>query len=191
MMSWLGAKLVRHTMKELNAGNIKPTLRMDARDVELTFPGPSSFSGVYKGKKEIRTWLERFVQIGVQIFADEVILKGLPWRQTVCVRGHDHVDSPDGERVYENRYVIWGQLRCGEAQALRGLRGHTQAGRARRVAGASRAALEGRLMPRTACRLADAFPHVRLDEVPDSYVLMPIDRPEVLARELGDFISGE
>ena len=35
---------------------------MDARDVELTFPGPSSFSGVYKGKKEIRTWLERFVR---------------------------------------------------------------------------------------------------------------------------------
>ena len=43
-----------------------------------------------------------------------MILKGLPWRQTVCVRGHDHVDSPDGERVYENRYVIWGQLRWGK-----------------------------------------------------------------------------
>jgi ketosteroid isomerase-like protein len=114
MLSWLGGKLLRYTMRELNAGNIKPTLRMDARDVELTFPGPSSFSGVYRGKQEVRAWLERFVRLGIQIFADEVILTGFPWRQTVCVRGHDYLDSPEGERVYENRYVIWGQLRWGK-----------------------------------------------------------------------------
>jgi ketosteroid isomerase-like protein len=113
MLSWLGAKLIRRNMKLLNEGKVKPTLRLDARDVELTFPGESSFSGVIKGKRELRAWLERFVRIGVQIFADEVILKGFPWRQTVCVRGHDYVDSPEGERVYENRYVIWGQLRWG------------------------------------------------------------------------------
>jgi len=38
-----------------------------------------------------------------------VVIKGFPWRQTVCVRGHDHLRA-DGELVYENRYVIWGQL---------------------------------------------------------------------------------
>lgn len=113
MQSWLGRKLLRSTMKELNAGNIQPTLRMDARDVELTFPGDSSWSGVFRGKKQLRPWLERFVQTGLQIAADEVIVKGFPWRTTICVRGTDHLDTPAGERVYDNRYVIWGHLRWG------------------------------------------------------------------------------
>jgi ketosteroid isomerase-like protein len=100
-------------MTALNAGNPKPTLRMDARNVELTFPGDSSWSGVIKGKKQVRAWLERFCRVGLQIFADEVIVKGAPWRTTICIRGHDHLDGPDGERVYENRYVIWGRLKWG------------------------------------------------------------------------------
>ena len=113
MQSWLGKKLVRYTMRNLNAGNVKPTLRMDARDVELTFPGDNSWSGVLKGKRELRAWLERFARVGLQIAADEVIVKGLPWRTTIAIRGTDHLDAPDGERVYENRYVIWGQLKWG------------------------------------------------------------------------------
>ena len=114
MQSWLGKKLIRYTMAQLNAGNIKPTLRLEARDVELTFPGESSFSGVIKGKKQMRAWLERFARLGIQIFADEVVVKGWPWRTTFCVRGTDHCDAPNGERVYENRYVMWGQLRWGK-----------------------------------------------------------------------------
>src|SRR5258708_804765 len=102
MQSWIAARVLRYTMRELNAGNIKPTLRMEARDVELTFPGRSSFSGVIRGKKEVHAWLERFAALGMKIFADEVILKGFPWRATVCVRGYDYLDAPDGERVYEN-----------------------------------------------------------------------------------------
>jgi pimeloyl-ACP methyl ester carboxylesterase len=47
------------------------------------------------------------------------------------------------------------------------------------------------MRPANGRRLADAFPNARLIEVPDSYVLMPIDQPEVLARELGDFVSAE
>jgi ketosteroid isomerase-like protein len=113
MQSWLAKKLLRYVMAQLNAGNIKPTLRMDARDVELTFPGHNSWSGVIKGKREVRAWLERFTRVGLQIFADEVVVNGFPWRQTVCVRGHDYCDAPDGERVYENRYVIWGRLKWG------------------------------------------------------------------------------
>jgi ketosteroid isomerase-like protein len=113
MQSWLAGKLVRYTMRRLNAGDIKPTLRLDARDVELTFPGDNSWSGVKRGKREVQQWLERFVRVGLQIFADEVIVKGLPWRTTIVIRGHDQCDGPDGERVYENRYVIFGHLRWG------------------------------------------------------------------------------
>jgi pimeloyl-ACP methyl ester carboxylesterase len=47
------------------------------------------------------------------------------------------------------------------------------------------------MRPANGRRRAEAFPNARLVEVPDSYVLMPIDQPQVLARELGDFAPGE
>jgi ketosteroid isomerase-like protein len=114
MQSWLGKTLLGYTMRKLNAGDVKPTLRMDAADVELTFPGDSSWSGVFRGKEQVRAWLERFVRVGLHIAADEVVLQGFPWRQTICIRGTDHLDAPGGERVYDNRYVIWGHLRWGK-----------------------------------------------------------------------------
>jgi ketosteroid isomerase-like protein len=113
MQSWLGKKLVDHQLQALRDGNPKPTLRMDARSVEMRFPGESSWAGLIRGKKAHKAWLERFCATGLQIFADEVIVKGLPWRSTICIRGTDHLDSADGERVYENRYVIWGHMRWG------------------------------------------------------------------------------
>ena len=58
-------------------------------------------------------WLERFVRTGLQIFPDEVVVKGFPWRMTICVRGTDYLRSAEGEMVYENRYVIWGHARWG------------------------------------------------------------------------------
>ena len=53
MQSWLGKKLVDHQLAALRAGNIKPTMRMDSREVELTFPGDNSWSGVYRGRDEV------------------------------------------------------------------------------------------------------------------------------------------
>ena len=49
----------------------------------------------------------------MQTFPDEVVVKGFPWHQTVCVRGTDHLRSKAGELVYENRFVIWGHLSWG------------------------------------------------------------------------------
>ncbi len=114
MLSWLAHKLVSHNMRRLNAGDPGPTLRLDAEDVRFRFPGDSSWSGEFRGKRELRPWLERFARVGLQIFADEVVVKGWPWRQTICIRGHDHLRSPDGELVYENRYVIWGRMAWGK-----------------------------------------------------------------------------
>jgi pimeloyl-ACP methyl ester carboxylesterase len=49
---------------------------------------------------------------------------------------------------------------------------------------------DDRLMrPENGRRLADAFPNSRLVEIPDSYVLMPIDQPAALAGALRDFIA--
>jgi ketosteroid isomerase-like protein len=110
MQSWLGGKVIRWMLGRLNRGDVRSVVRLDAPDVELVFPGENSWAGVIRGREEHRKWLERFARVGLQIFADEVIVKGLPWRSTVCIRGHDTCDGPDGERVYDNRYVIWGRL---------------------------------------------------------------------------------
>jgi ketosteroid isomerase-like protein len=113
MLSWLAKKMIARNMERASAGDIGPTLRMDAEDVRFRFPGDSSWATELQGKEQLERWLRRFAEVGIQIRPDEVVLKGFPWRQTICIRGTDHLDSPSGERVYENRYVIWGRLSWG------------------------------------------------------------------------------
>lgn len=114
MLSWLGRLMISRNMAKARDGDIEPTLRMDAEDVRFRFPGDSSWATELEGKEELRRWLERFADVGIQIFPDEVVLKGFPWKQTICIRGTDHLDSTEGERMYENRYVIWGRLAWGK-----------------------------------------------------------------------------
>ena len=114
MLSWLAGKMIARNMKSIRAGDAGPTLAMDAEDIRFAFPGKSSFAPGATGKPELELWLERFVEIGLQIHPDEVVLKGFPWRQTICVRGNIHLDDPDDGRVYENRYVIWGHISWGK-----------------------------------------------------------------------------
>lgn len=113
MLSWLGKKLIAHNMRRASEGEIGPLLRMDAADIRFRFPGDNSWAGVVHGKAELEAWLRRFAAVGIQIWPDEVVLKGFPWNQTICVRGRNCLESPEGKRVYENRYVIWGQIRWG------------------------------------------------------------------------------
>jgi ketosteroid isomerase-like protein len=113
MLSWLAKKMIARNMARASAGDIGPTLKMDAEDVRFRFPGDSSWATELQGKEQLEPWLRRFADTGLQISPDEVVLKGFPWRQTICIRGTDHLDSPEGERVYENRYVIWGRLAWG------------------------------------------------------------------------------
>jgi ketosteroid isomerase-like protein len=114
MLSWLGRLLISQNMRKARDGKIEPTLRMDAEDVRFRFPGDSSWATELEGKEDLRRWLERFADVGLQIYPDEVILQGFPWKQTICIRGTDHLDAPDGQRVYENRYVIWGRISWGK-----------------------------------------------------------------------------
>jgi ketosteroid isomerase-like protein len=100
-------------MARLRAGDYRPLLRLDARDIRFRFPGDNSWAGEIRGKQELERWLQRFVDVGIQIFPEEVVAKGPPWNMTLCVRGTDHLKSPEGETVYENRYVIWGRMAWG------------------------------------------------------------------------------
>ncbi len=114
MFSWLAEKMIARNMKAIRAGDTGPTTAMYADDVRFYFPGKSSFAPGAESKVELEAWLGRFTEIGLQIHPDQVILKGFPWRQTICVRGHIHLDDPAEGRVYENRYVIWGRLAWGK-----------------------------------------------------------------------------
>jgi ketosteroid isomerase-like protein len=118
MLSWLSKKVISFVMGRTRKGDIRPTLLLDAPDVELTFPGANSWSGVFRGKGSHEKWLERFAAIGIQIYPDEVVAGGFPWRTIVCVRGRDFLHDDRGNLVYENRYVIWGRLAWGRMKEL-------------------------------------------------------------------------
>ena len=114
MLSWLAGKMIARNMKSMRAGDPGPTLAMDADEIKFTFPGESSFAPGAGNKRELEQWLERFVSLGLQIYPEEVVLKGFPWRQTICVRGNIHMDDAEDGRVYANRYVIWGRIAWGK-----------------------------------------------------------------------------
>ena len=113
MQSWIVAQLVKRMMAGLRRGDYSLVLRLDADDVVLRFPGDSSWGGEFRGRDGHEAWLRRFVDAGLQIYPDEVVAKGFPWRMTMCVRGHIDLVSPEGEKVYDNRYVLWGLVRWG------------------------------------------------------------------------------
>jgi hypothetical protein len=111
MLSWLAKKMLARDMSRLSAGDYSSQLKRVAEDVR--FPGRSSWATELQGKDELARWLERFVRVGLQIAPDEVVVKGPPWRTTLSVRGTIHLNSPAGEKVWENRYVIWGRMSWG------------------------------------------------------------------------------
>jgi hypothetical protein len=113
MLSWLAKKLLAHDMARLRAGDYRPQLRRVADDVRFRFPGSSSWATELQGKEDLERWLQRFVRVGLQIFPDEVVVKGPPWNTTLVVRGPIYLKSPAGETVWENRYVIWGRMSWG------------------------------------------------------------------------------
>ena len=116
MISWLSKQLISRVMRAARAGNIGPTLMLDADTVRFVFPGDNSWSGTFDGKPEHRRWLERLVRVGVKTEPDEVSASGFPWNMTVAIRGRSWWDSPAGDRIYSNRFVIWGKLRWGKLQ---------------------------------------------------------------------------
>ena len=112
MWSWVAKRLLERNMARLNAGDMRPLTRLYAKDVRFRFPGDSSWACEIDNKADLERWLQRFIDTGLQIFPDEVVAQGPPWNTTLCVRGRDHLDR-DGERLYDNRYVIWGRMRWG------------------------------------------------------------------------------
>jgi len=116
MISWPTKQLLSWVMRRTRNGDIRPTLALDAPDMSFVFPGRNSWSGSYHGRDAHRRWLERLVRVGVKTDVDEVVAGGRPWNMTACIRGRSWRDTPAGERIYENRFVIWAHLRWGRVK---------------------------------------------------------------------------
>jgi ketosteroid isomerase-like protein len=114
MFSMLARRVISWVMARTRAGEVRPTLTLDAEDVRFVFPGDNSWSGAFNGREEHQRWLERLVRVGVMTEPDEVAVSGFPWNMTICIRGRSWRDASSGERVYDNRFVIWGHLRWGK-----------------------------------------------------------------------------
>lgn len=117
MQSWLGKRVLSYAMGRLRRGNVRPLLLLYHQNVRFSFPGRNSWSGVLHGKRNVEQWLRRLADVGLQNVPDEVVVQGMPWNTTVCVRGHDYLDTAEEGCVYENRYVIWGHMAWGRLRS--------------------------------------------------------------------------
>lgn len=117
MLAWVTKKLLSYVMSRERQGDVRPALMLYRDDVQFVFPGSNSWSGHYDGKAEVRRWQERLVRVGVKTDVDEVAVSGFPWNTTVAVQGHSWWDNAGGERIYDNRFVIWCRLRWGKMAA--------------------------------------------------------------------------
>ena len=115
MLSWLAGKMIARNMKcDPGRGHRADRWRWTTTTSGSPFPATAPSRRARATSGSWRPWLDRFVSLGLQIYPDEVVLKGFPWRQTICVRGHIHLDDPEDGRVYDNRYVIWGRIVWGK-----------------------------------------------------------------------------
>ena len=114
MLSYPVFRLISWVMARGRAGDIRPTLLMDDNNVRFVFPGSNSWSGTFNGKPEHQRWLERLVRVGVKTDPTRSRSAASRGRCGVVIRGRSWWDNSAGERIYENRFVIWGHLRWGK-----------------------------------------------------------------------------
>jgi ketosteroid isomerase-like protein len=114
MLSWLAGIVLRRTIRRVNEGDIGPMLSSYADDAVLVFPGDSSWGGEHRGRDAIEAFLRRFVRVGLQFEAHEIVVSGWPWNAHLWVRFSDRARAPDGAVVYENHGVIYAKTRWGK-----------------------------------------------------------------------------
>ena len=121
--------LVRRNIRLMSEGNYQPTLAMFAPDATLVFPGDNSWARMYRepaksqeafvthrGRVEIEAFLQRFVEQGIVMHVDDILVNGPPWNTRAAVRVHHGIVDAQGNETYTNRAVlmvrtVWGKIR--------------------------------------------------------------------------------
>ncbi len=119
--------LVRSSIGRLNRGQPELLLKLAAPDAQLVFPGDNSWSTMHRpvvkgrhghvthdGLEECRTFAQRFVDEGLQLTIEDVLVNGPPWNTRVAVRAQVFQPGEDGVDVYNNRLVAFLELRWGK-----------------------------------------------------------------------------
>jgi hypothetical protein len=86
--------MLRRNIRRLRAGDIEPLFSNYADDVRFVFPGESSWKADLRGKQEVKRWVQRFMQVGLQLEPHEILVAGLPWNTTVCLYFTDQIAAP-------------------------------------------------------------------------------------------------
>lgn len=106
---------LRRDVRSLNTGDYRPLLASFAEDAVLKFnEGEHRWSGEYRGKPAIETFLRSFVAAGLTGEIGELWIAGAPWRMTLVVRFDDEAHAPDGERIYANSTLLLARTRWGK-----------------------------------------------------------------------------
>lgn len=105
---------LRWNFGRVRRGDTRLLFATYADDVHFRFPGTSSWAADIHGKDELQRWVRRFVDTGLQLYPDRIVVDGPPWRTRICIVCHDDYTTPAGERVYENRAVIAGTIAWGK-----------------------------------------------------------------------------
>ena len=125
MYKWTVRTLIAHGIARLNQGDPTFLLRLAHPDAEIAFPGDNSWAAMHRpvvkdrqrhathrGIDECRSFAERFVDAGLHIDIEDILVNGGPWNLRVAVRGTDHQAGPDGDE-YNNRLVAFLEIRWG------------------------------------------------------------------------------
>jgi ketosteroid isomerase-like protein len=106
--------LLRRNIDRYRNGDPGPLLKTFADDVHFVFPGESSWRVDVRGKDAAESWQRRFLATGLQFEPQTVSVSGPPWNTAIALKFSDHLDAPNGERVYNNEGVIFGKARWGK-----------------------------------------------------------------------------
>jgi len=123
---------IRRNIRRLNEGDYGPTLAMFAPDATLAFPGNNTWANqhrptqkgreafaTHRGRAEIEAFLRRYVESGMHMEVDDILVNGAPWRARAAVRVHHWEEGSDGQDRYNNRAILfvntsWGRIRSQE-----------------------------------------------------------------------------
>jgi ketosteroid isomerase-like protein len=106
--------MLRRNLARLREGDLKPLVKTFADDVHFIFPGESSWAADLRGPEAVAEWERHFLDAGLQLEPKEILVSGPPWNTKIALHFEDHLTAPDGERVYENRGVIFGTAAWGK-----------------------------------------------------------------------------
>jgi ketosteroid isomerase-like protein len=124
--------MMKRNIAALNAGDYGPALAMYAADATLAFPGDNSWSRqlrapqsgrrsqpTHRGRAEIELFLQRYVEHGIQMEVEDILVNGPPWNMRAAAVVNDWALDAAGNEIYANRAVLvvrakWGKIQTHE-----------------------------------------------------------------------------